>query len=70
MARTKVDATKGPKRDPKASEEATPKTKEPTLRTLPSKKGSCSELARGHKQLMEVKTEQVDPSDYQKKIQD
>lgn len=43
---------------------------EESLRSLPSKRHSCSELQKGHKRLMDVKTERLDPEEMAKKIKD
>lgn len=45
-----------------------PKGKE--LRTMPSKKHSCSELEKGHNDLLKVKTEHGDPEELQRQIED
>lgn len=37
---------------------------------LPSKKHSCSELQQGHRSMMAVKAETVDPEEFQQKIED
>ena len=39
-------------------------------RKLPSKRHSCSELQNGHRGLMKVKREHMDPEELQKKVED
>ena len=45
------------------------KTKGDGLRSLPSRKHSCSELQKGNKALLKVKAENQDPDEFAAKIQ-
>lgn len=67
MAKTKKVAGKVAADDKSSRGE---KGGEASLRSLPSKKHSCSELQKGHKRLLEVKTERLDPEEMAKKIKD
>lgn len=46
------------------------KTKTSQLQSLPSKKHSCSELEKGHRDLIKVKKEHYEPDELAKKIQE
>ena len=41
-----------------------------SLRSLPSRKHSCSELQNGNKTLLKVKAEHQDPDEFSAKIKD
>lgn len=40
------------------------------LRTLPSRQHSCSEMAKGHSTMLQVKHEHESPDELQRKIED